>query len=140
MKIFIGQSRLQAYNILVGNYDLCDKYKFSPTKFIKARKIVVHSKINKLINKNLGLSFFKEFITKQRLNIYNFKKLNFLKKFVITLRKSFFHFYIETLLSFFLTKRKPKTVMSIDYQYINLLVSFDISHLFREQLSERLNF
>ena len=70
MKVLIAQPRLQVYNTLIGNYDLCDKYKFSPVKFTKIDGITIYSKINKLTNTNLNLSFLKEFITKQCFNIY----------------------------------------------------------------------
>ena len=138
MKIPIRQPRLKIYSVLIGDYDLCDKYKFSSEKFTEIKIIVVHSTVNGVANKDLSLLFFKEFITKQRSNIYRSKKLGLLEKLVTTLRKSFLYFHLEILFSLYLLRNKPQIVTSISHQHVNLILNFGTSHFLTKHIIEKL--
>ena len=85
IKCFNVEPRLKIYQIIIGEYDLIDKYTFSEVTFRKIKNIKLIISISKLVNKSLYKLLIQEFLTQKFFNFDKSFKFKF-KNFVITLR------------------------------------------------------
>ena len=132
------QPRLQIYNNLLGFYDLSDKYKYSKVKFLSISHIKIGHLSLKLTNKNSTSILFQEFTTNQRFNFFSCKKLNFLKKFYITLRNFRLYYYFEFLINSAVLINKINKKKHISHNTINSILSVTMINIFLNFLNEKL--
>ena len=138
--MYIKQPRLRIYNNLIGLYDSSDKYKYSKIKFSIINHIKLYNSVIKLTNKNLSPILFQEFATTQRFNLFNNNKINFLKKFFLTLRNNFMYLYLEFLINSNLLINKLIKKVHVSFTTINSILSITTFNFYTNFLNELLDY
>ena len=123
------QSRLYAYQKLIGKYDLIDKYKFSVRKFIQLNSIKFFYNTYKILNTHLSLLIFKEFSMNRHFTIKNLGKLK-QKTFKVVLRNFFLFGYLEFLLNSLFFKNKIKIINNNQSKNLNLVLDPSLNNNF----------
>ena len=132
--------RLQIYTNLLGSYDSIDKYKYSEIKFCFISTLKLQYSTLKLTNKNLSSILFQEFATNQRFNFFYNKKINFLRKFYLTLRNVCLYYYFEFLINSDLLVNKLKKKIHISYTTINTSMYIIVTNFYVNFLNDKITF
>ena len=134
------QPRLQIYTNLLGSYDITDKYKYSKVQFNFISSIKLQYPSIKLTNKNLIFLLLQEFAANQRFNFFYYKKVNFFKKFYLTLRNSYLYYYFEFLINSDLLVSKLKKHIHVSYVTINSVLNVITTNFYVNFLNDKIIF
>ena len=132
-------SRLHTYDLVLGKYDLIDKYQFSTNSFSFIEKLELIYTSPKLENTHLKAILSNEFLTQRYLNVYKTSKF---PQYIIrkTLRKSYLWVFLEFLLNSSLLNNKLRVSNQIGNTHLNLIIKSSLNDNFVSFLNELCEF